>query len=137
MPSYCLQVLALVLSLEPKRIVQFPYHPARLESHHSLDRMCNPSILLSLSSACRLLLFLSARYTRHRRRTVGGPAHCKILISLLQFSNTKAYNAKREETTAVLPFGHPTVSGLKTIVPPHANPAHVVANGAVMEIIAS
>lgn len=60
-----------------------------------------------------------------------------IWVNLYQDFKGRSYNAKREDTTEVLPFGHPTVRGLKTIVPPHANPAHVVARGAVMEIIAS
>jgi hypothetical protein len=36
-----------------------------------------------------------------------------------------------------LPFGYATVSGLKTIVPPQANPTHVVFTGAVIVTIAS
>jgi hypothetical protein len=38
----------------------------------------------------------------------------------------------------VLPFGHAAVSGFHTIVPPQANPAHVVFDtGAVIEMMAS
>jgi len=49
-----------------------------------------------------------------------------------------SYNAKREETTVVLPFGHATVSGFHTIVPAQANPAHVVFDrGAVIDMMAS
>jgi len=49
-----------------------------------------------------------------------------------------SYNANREETTVVLPFGHATVSGFHTIVPAQANPAHVVFDrGAVIDMIAS
>jgi hypothetical protein len=38
----------------------------------------------------------------------------------------------------VLPFAHATVSGVHNIVPPKANPAHVVFDtGAVIEMMAS
>jgi len=48
-----------------------------------------------------------------------------------------SYNAKREETTEVLPFAQPTVRGFHTIVPPQAKPTQVLATGAVIEIMAS
>lgn len=58
---------------------------------------------------------------------------------MLEYSNSKgvSYNAKREETVAVFPFGYATVSGLNTIVPPQANPTQVVFTGAVILMIAS
>jgi|SRR3569833_548874 len=34
------------------------------------------------------------------------------------------YVAQREDTTTLSPFGHATVSGLRVMPPPHANPAH-------------
>jgi hypothetical protein len=49
----------------------------------------------------------------------------------------KTYKAKRADIVPDLPFGHATLNGFQTILPPHENPAQVLAMGAVILSIAS
>jgi hypothetical protein len=53
------------------------------------------------------------------------------------FELNKTHKAKRADIVPEFPFGQATLRGFQTMSPPHENPAHWFARGAVILIIAS